>query len=284
MKETVYVFKLDSQNRILVPLMAQQIYGFEDDVYLKLQVIDGEKYLQISGREIQFFQSMSKLDEKGRFSVPKEVMEKLEFSPHQEFDSYEEEIDSNNRTLLLKKVYRRWRGFPSFFVLYKKIKDFIFEKMCGIIYLRRKIGGIAMEWNQMIPEFDVFDLKESLHFYIDLIGFHVEYDRKENKFAFLQLEKVQIMIQEIDKENNKWGTGKLEYPLGVGINFQIDVTNIDEIYGRLKEAKYQIFVEMEDHWYRKNDVLMGCREFLVQDPSGFVLRFSQDLENRPVEE
>ena len=114
-----------------------------------------------------------------------------------------------------------------------------------------------MEWNQMIPEFDVFDLKESLHFYIDLIGFHVEYDRKENKFAFLQLEKVQIMIQEIDKENNKWGTGKLEYPLGVGINFQIDVTNIDEIYGRLKEAKYQIFVEMEDHWYRKDDVLMG---------------------------
>ena len=141
-----------------------------------------------------------------------------------------------------------------------------------------------MEWNQMIPEFDVFDLKESLHFYIDLIGFHVEYDRKENKFAFLQLEKVQIMIQEIDKENNKWGTGKLEYPLGVGINFQIDVTDIDEIYGRLKEAKYQIFVEMEDHWYRKNDVLMGCREFLVQDPNGFVLRFSQDLENRPVEE
>lgn len=156
--------------------------------------------------------------------------------------------------------------------------------MCDIIYLRKKIGGIAMEWNQMIPEFDVFDLKESLHFYIDLIGFHVEYDRKENKFAFLQLEKVQIMIQEIDKENNKWETGKLEYPLGVGINFQIDVTNIDEIYGRLKEAKYQIFVEMEDHWYRKDDVLMGCREFLVQDPNGFVLRFSQDLENRPVEE
>lgn len=107
MKETVYVFRLDSQNRILVPLMARQIYGFEDDVYLKLQVIDGEKYLQISGREIQFFQSMSKLDEKGRFSVPKEVREKFEFSPHQEFDSYEEEIDSDNRTLLLKKVYRK---------------------------------------------------------------------------------------------------------------------------------------------------------------------------------
>ena len=141
-----------------------------------------------------------------------------------------------------------------------------------------------MEWNQMIPEFDVFNLEESIHFYVDLIGFHIEYDRKEDRFAFLQFENVQLMIQEIDKENNKWGTGELKYPLGVGINFQIDVTNIDEIYSRLKKENYKIFVDMEDHWYRKDNVLMGCREFLVQDPNGFLLRFSQDLENREIEE
>lgn len=141
-----------------------------------------------------------------------------------------------------------------------------------------------MEWNQMIPEFDVFNLEESIHFYVDLIGFHIEYDRKEDRFAFLQFENVQLMIQEIDKENNKWGTGELKYPLGVGINFQIDVTNIDEIYSRLKKEKYKIFVDMEDNWYRKDNVLMGCREFLVQDPNGFLLRFSQDLENREIEE
>ena len=40
-----------------------------------------------------------------------------------------------------------------------------------------------MEWNQMIPEFDVFNLEESIHFYVDLIGFHIVYDRKEDKFA-----------------------------------------------------------------------------------------------------
>ncbi len=141
-----------------------------------------------------------------------------------------------------------------------------------------------MNWNQMIPEFDVFNLEESIHFYVDLIGFHIEYDRKEDRFAFLQLENVQIMIQEIDKENNKWGTGDLTYPLGIGINFQIDVTNIDEIYLRLKKENYKIFIDMEDHWYRKDNVLMGCREFLVQDPNGFVLRFSQDLENKEIEE
>lgn len=137
-----------------------------------------------------------------------------------------------------------------------------------------------MEWNQMIPGFDVFDLEESLNFYVNLIGFNIEYERKEDKFAFLLLEKVQIMIQEIDFGNNKWGTGELKYPLGMGINFQIDVTNIDEIYNRLKKNNYKIFVDIEDHWYRKDNIEMGCREFLVQDPNGFLLRFSQDLDER----
>lgn len=139
-----------------------------------------------------------------------------------------------------------------------------------------------MMWNQMIPEFDVFNLEKSLNFYTKLIGFHIEYDRKEDKFAFLQLENVQIMLQEIDIENNKWGTGKLEYPLGVGINFQIEVPNINEIYTRLKKTNYKIFVEIEDHWYRKENTLLGCREFLVQDPNGYLLRFSQDLGEKEV--
>ena len=125
-----------------------------------------------------------------------------------------------------------------------------------------------MEWNQITPEFDVFNLEETLNFYVNLVGFHVVYDRPEDRFAFLQFENVQIMVQEIDFENNKWGTGELKYPLGVGINFEIDVTNIDEIYNKLTEANYKIFVNMEEHWYRKDDELMGCKEFLVQDPNG----------------
>lgn len=134
-----------------------------------------------------------------------------------------------------------------------------------------------MKWNQMIPEFDVFCLAETLHFYVDLLGFEVKYDRKEDKFAFLQLEDVQIMVQEINKKNNKWETGMLEYPLGRGINFQIDVKNIDEIYEKLSQNEYPIFVPMEEHYYRKDDELLGEKEFLVLDPNGYCLRFSNDL-------
>ena len=141
-----------------------------------------------------------------------------------------------------------------------------------------------MEWNQIIPELDVFDLEKSLEFFTKLIGFDIVYTREEDRFAFLQMEKVQLMVQEIDFENNKWQVAKLEYPLGNGINFQIDVTNINEIYSRLQENNYEIFVNMEEHWYRKDNVLMGCKEFLVQDPNGYLLRFSQDLEDRELED
>ena len=134
-----------------------------------------------------------------------------------------------------------------------------------------------MKWNQMIPEFDVFSLDETLNFYVDLIGFKVIYDRPEDKFAFIEFEDVQIMVQEIDPDSSKWDTGTLDYPLGRGINFQIDVKNIDQIYNKLKEADYKIFVEMEDHFYRKDDEMLGEREFLVQDPNGFLLRFAQDI-------
>ena len=133
-----------------------------------------------------------------------------------------------------------------------------------------------MEWNQMIPEFDVTNLQDSLHFYLDLIGFELVYERKEDKFAFLQLEKVQIMLQELADEN-KWETGKLEYPFGRGINFEYDMENIDDIYNRLTDDNYPIFVPIEEHWYRKEDKLMGCKEFLVKDPDGYLLRFSEDL-------
>ncbi len=134
-----------------------------------------------------------------------------------------------------------------------------------------------MKWNQIIPEFDVFSLEKSLQFYINLIGFKLVYERKEDNFAFLQLEDVQIMLQQINKDNNKWETGPLKYPLGIGINFQIDVSNIDKIYNNLKNEDYRIFADIENHWYRKDDVLLGCREFLVQDPNGYLLRFSEDL-------
>ena len=133
----------------------------------------------------------------------------------------------------------------------------------------------SLEFNQNLPEFSVTNLEKSLDFYTTA-GFKIEYDRPENRFAFLSLGKIQIMLQEL-RENEKWELAPLSYPFGNGINFQLDVKNVDEIYNNLKNNNYNIAFDIEENWYRQDNKLLGCREFLIQDPDGYLLRFSKDL-------
>jgi hypothetical protein len=137
-----------------------------------------------------------------------------------------------------------------------------------------------MYWNKIIPELSVTNLKNSLKFY-ETIGFKIEYDRPENNFAFISLGEIQFMLQEIT-ENDKWSLSPLTYPFGNGINFQLEVTNIDEIYNCLKNNNYKIAFNIETNWYRQENKLLGNKEFLVQDPDGYLLRFSQDLGEKNV--
>ena len=130
-------------------------------------------------------------------------------------------------------------------------------------------------WNKIIPEFSVTNLENSLRFY-KTIGFKIEYERPENKFAFISLGTIQIMLQEVSN-NDKWTVSPLSYPFGNGINFQLEVDNVDFIYNNLKKNNYKITFEIEENWYRQNDKLLGNKEFLVQDTDGYLLRFSEDL-------
>ena len=134
-----------------------------------------------------------------------------------------------------------------------------------------------MRFNKLIPELSVSDFEKSRDFYTRVLGFKEEYSRKN--FVFLSLEKSQIMI---DKINNSWKTGKMEYPFGRGINLQIEVKNINKIISALKKEKHPLFRKPETNWYRKGNSLLGCREFLVQDPDGYLLRFSEDAGSKPV--
>ena len=132
-----------------------------------------------------------------------------------------------------------------------------------------------MYFNKIIPELSVTNLKNSLKFY-QTIGFKIEYERPENKFVFLSMGEIQFMLQEISKED-KWDIAPLKYPFGNGINFQLEVDNVNAIYDSLKEYNYKIAFEIEENWYRQNDKLLGNKEFLVQDPDGYLIRFSEDL-------
>lgn len=136
-----------------------------------------------------------------------------------------------------------------------------------------------MKSNSLVPELSITDYERTLWFYTEVLGFSIEYQRTEEGFAYLSLGESQIMVDQIGKTRT-WMTGEFEYPLGRGINLQIEVPDVDLLVQSLKENSVPLFMEPEEKWYRKNDTEVGNKQFLVQDPDGYLLRFFEDLGTR----
>ena len=127
-----------------------------------------------------------------------------------------------------------------------------------------------MKFNSLIPELSVTDIEKSKEFYLNL-GFKVMYERKEDKFCFLYLEDNQIMIEEI---NNNWNVGEMKYPFGNGINISMTVSDIDSFYENIISKKIVLFRKIKTSKYRVDDIIYEDKEFLLQDPDGYLLRFN----------
>lgn len=127
-----------------------------------------------------------------------------------------------------------------------------------------------MKFNSLIPELSVTNILTSTKFYV-LLGFNVKYERKENKFVFLEYENNQIMIEEV---NNNWSVGKLSYPFGNGINLSMEVSDINALYQKVKKLDIPIFRELKVSEYKVDDEVYQDKEFLIQDPDGYLLRFT----------
>jgi len=108
-----------------------------------------------------------------------------------------------------------------------------------------------------------------------LLGFNVKNQRRDPDFAYMENGKVQIMLEQIHEVG--WVTGQLEYPLGRGVNFQMELETISPVLERLKASNVSLYREQQENWYDQGDMLSGQREFLVQDPDGYLLRFIQYL-------
>ena len=131
-------------------------------------------------------------------------------------------------------------------------------------------GGFA----PLVPELVVFDLGKSKRFWCGVLGFQIAYQRPESGFMYLEREGSQVMLCQ---RNGNWETGDLQHPLGRGINFQMFVTSVEPLLDELRNADWPLFRPCHDAWYRIAGEERGNRQFLVQDPDGYLLRFAQDL-------
>ena len=128
-----------------------------------------------------------------------------------------------------------------------------------------------MDFNRMIPELSVFDIEQTKRFYNDL-GFKIEYERPEEKFVFMSFQDSQFMFEQI--HDNGWNIGELIYPLGRGINFSIAVDDIEGLYKLVKTLNLEIYRELNRSIYQVNGTEETQTEFLIQDPNGYLLRFT----------
>ena len=127
-----------------------------------------------------------------------------------------------------------------------------------------------MNFNKLIPELSVSDINKTREFYVDVLGFKICYERPEDKFIFVEKDGNQIMLEQI---NGNWNVGKMEYPFGRGINFEMTISDVDAVYERIEKAGIKLFMKMEIKDYECGNEIVHQKQFLVQDPDGYLLRF-----------
>ena len=131
---------------------------------------------------------------------------------------------------------------------------------------------------QLVPELLITNLAASKKFWVNLCGFSVMYSRDEEGFAFIDREGAQLMLEEMQSpDGNYWITGALDAPFGRGINFEIKVTSLDPILSALAASDWPLYIDPEERRYRVGNTEIGVRQFLVQDPDGYLVRFSERL-------
>ena len=106
----------------------------------------------------------------------------------------------------------------------------------------------------------------------------MRYERPEERFAYLERGRAELMLQEAAGPGRRFRTAPLEWPLGRGVNLQIEV---DEDVGRIEQravaAGHAVVVGVEEVWYRTSAGLEGNRQVVLADPDGYLLRFFTDL-------
>lgn len=136
----------------------------------------------------------------------------------------------------------------------------------------------------LVPELYVSNLRVSLEFYQDVLGFRVEYDRPEDRFAALSLGGARLMLEQAPSlaratsaefERGQWRPADLEPPFGRGVNFEIRVDDINAENERIAACGYPLLLDVHRKVYRLKSENRAVRQLLVADPDGYLIRLSE---------
>lgn len=132
---------------------------------------------------------------------------------------------------------------------------------------------------RLIPELICSDLQASLAFY-RLLGFQIRYDRPRERFAYLERDGVDLMLEQPLSRDRLYPRVELAHPYGRGVNLTIDVDDVDHVHAAMRSVGHELYLPLEERWYERATDVVGVRQFAVQDPDGYLLRVSQHLGTR----
>jgi catechol 2,3-dioxygenase-like lactoylglutathione lyase family enzyme len=135
-------------------------------------------------------------------------------------------------------------------------------------------------WATLMAELMVSDYPASLAFWTGPLGFQVAFERPGQSFACLSRpEGAQVMIYQRDGD---WETGPMDLPFGRGAIIQVYVSDVDAVHRAVTQAGLTPYVPLREKWRDWGDRLGGQREFLVQDPDGYLVMVVQRIGERPL--
>lgn len=139
-------------------------------------------------------------------------------------------------------------------------------------------GAPPANWAALMAEMMVTDYPRSLSFWTGSLGFAVAFERPAQKLACLvHPDGAQVMIYQRDGD---WETGPMDVPYGRGAVIQVYVRDADAMADAIRAARVQFYVAPREKWRDWGDRLGGQREFLVQDPDGYLVMVAQRIGER----
>ena len=140
-----------------------------------------------------------------------------------------------------------------------------------------------MKINRLTPNFEVTDIRKTVEFYQNTLGFSLVMavpetqdgieqtllDNKEYYYVVMQRDDVEFMFERSDKYLSDADFLQTK-PIGASVSFYMEVTGIEDFYNEIKRKKVET-TELKLMWY-------GMREFYMKDINGYVLGFAEKVE------
>ena len=128
----------------------------------------------------------------------------------------------------------------------------------------------AGAWAALVPGLVVSNLARSVDVYTRLLGFELGHSEPD-RLAVCLHEGHQLILSQQPPED---AASTETVPLGRGVTLNVRCDDPKQIYERLRDEKYPIAIPMEIAEFSDGDARYTQSSFVVADPDGYLLRFS----------